>query len=260
MKRRTILAQSAAAVMFPSGFAACGESPENANSRDYYELQKYFFESEEKRKIFDRFMTDTAIPAMNRIGIKPVGIFYPQDTFTPVYVLRRFKSLELFIASKQKLLDDEEYCSEGAEFLNISAEDPVYSRVESSFMSAFSGIPFLETPVDSTGRIFQLRIYESPSVKTGLKKIEMFNTAEIDIFRKTGLNPVFFGETLIGEKMPNLTYMLVFENMQEQSESWKRFGSHPEWLKLRSLPQYNDKKILCGITNIFLTPAAYSQI
>jgi NIPSNAP protein len=88
----------------------------------------------------------------------------------------------------------------------------------------------------------------------------MFNTAEIDIFRKTGLNPVFFGETLTGDKMPNLTYMLVFNNMDERQANWKRFGGSPEWKALRAIPEYADKKILCGITNLYLKPADYSQI
>jgi hypothetical protein len=36
----------------------------------------------------------------------------------------------------------------------------------------------------------------------------MFDTAEIAIFRKAGLQPVFFGNTLIGQNLPNLAYML----------------------------------------------------
>lgn len=58
-------------------------------------------------------------------------------------------------------------------------------------------MPRLELPVGEPGRIFQLRTYESPSEKTGLKKIEMFDTAEIAIFRKTGLNPVW--QTLVDQ-------------------------------------------------------------
>ena len=37
----------------------------------------------------------------------------------------------------------------------------------------------------------------------------MFNSAEIAIFRRTGLRPVFFGETMVGAGMPSLTYMLT---------------------------------------------------
>ena len=129
-------------------------------------------------------------------------------------------------------------------------------------MVAFKGIPKLERPIAATDeRIFQLRIYESPSVVKGQKKIEMFNDAgEIAIFRKTGLNPVFFGETLAGGKMPNLTYMLCFHSDEERKANWKQFVNHPEWLALRAMPEYADKEILCGITNLMLKPAAYSQI
>ena len=128
-------------------------------------------------------------------------------------------------------------------------------------MVAFVGMPQVEIPVSNPGRVFQLRTYESPSVKTGLKKIEMFNEAgEIKIFREVGLNPVFFGQTLTGAKMPNLTYMLAFENMDAQKAAWKKFGGHPLWQQLRKMPEYADKAILSGITNLPLVAADYSQI
>ncbi|HWH71064.1 MAG TPA: NIPSNAP family protein, partial [Candidatus Sulfotelmatobacter sp.] len=83
---------------------------------------------------------------------------------------------------------------------------------------------------------------------------------EIKIFREVGLNPVFFGQTLVGTKMPNLTYMLAFKNMDEQKAAWGRFGAHPEWKRLSKMPEYSDKAILCGITNLSLVAAEYSQI
>ena len=262
MERRKFLANSGAAGLATVGSMTVSENAnaENEGSRDYFEFQRYTFDTVEKRDLFDTFMKDAAIPAMNRIGIDPVGVFYSEDDEGTVYVLRRYKTLDAFAESKQKLLSDKEYLRKGAEFLNIVTDTMVYSRVESSLMLAFEGVPRLETPVDSEDRVFQLRIYESPSIKTGLKKIEMFNTGELAVFRETGLNPVFFGETLVGEKMQNLTYMVGFENKEEQAASWKRFGSHPEWQRLKSIPEFDDKKNLCGITNIVLNPAPYSQI
>ena len=98
-------------------------------------------------------------------------------------------------------------------------------------------------------------------MKTGQKKIEMFNDAgEIDIFRRVGLHPVFFGEALIGSKMPNLTYMLVFESEQQLKENWKKFGDDPDWQRLRKMEEYSDKTILSDITNLLLKPADYSQV
>ena len=70
----------------------------------------------------------------------------------------------------------------------------------------------------------------------------------------------FFGETLIGSKMPNLTYMLVFENMAAREKNWAAFVSDPEWKKLSTTPGYTDAEIVSNISNVFLRPTAYSQI
>ena len=88
----------------------------------------------------------------------------------------------------------------------------------------------------------------------------MFNTAEIAIFRRVGLNPVFFGESLTGSLVPNLTYMLGFDDDEQRKQNWKKFGGDPEWRKLRAIPEYMDKNIVSNITNVMLKPAPYSQI
>lgn len=229
-------------------------------SREYFELRRYEIETEAQKVGFDTFAKEAAIPALNRAGIEPVGVFYPWEGISPIYVLLGHKSPSSFTSLTQMLSQDEEFLQAGAAFLNAPASAPAYKRMEVQLMAAFEGMPHLETPIKAPGRVFQLRTYESPSEKTGLKKIEMFNIGEIDIFRKTGLNPVFFGQTLAGEKMPNLTYMLVFNNMDERQANWKRFGSDPDWQALRAIPEYADKQILCGITNLYLKPADYSQI
>ena len=87
----------------------------------------------------------------------------------------------------------------------------------------------------------------------------MFNEGgEIDVFRKTGLRPVFFGETLAGPLMPNLTYMLVFDSEESQAEHWDEFRNHPDWLALREDKQYKDT--VSNVTDFILRPASFSQI
>ena len=130
-------------------------------------------------------------------------------------------------------------------------------------MGAIEGVPKIEVPASAKGnqpRIFELRTYESHSKKANKKKIEMFNAGELEIFRRAGLAPVFFGETMIGAKMPNLTYMLTFENMAAREKNWGAFGSDPEWKKLSTTPGFTDAEIVSNISNIFLRPTAYSQI
>ena len=254
------MALSAATGAVSLGGVAEAAGGDDGTARDYYELRSYHVETEEQREAFGVFMCDAAIPALNRIGIEPVGVFVLPDELSPIRVLLRHPSIESVATVTEKLGADEEFLSKGADFLDAPASSPAYARVEGSLMVAFTGMPHLDKPTDAPERVFQLRIYESPSVKTGQKKIEMFNTSELAIFRKTGLTAVFFGETLVGTKMPNLTYMLAFDSMDEQKAAWKRFLADPEWKELRAMPEYADKEILCGITNLSLVPADYSQI
>lgn len=250
------------------GFASiCGQASgaddagKSGGQRELYELRRYTIATEEQKAGLDTFLKEAAIPAWNRIGIAPVGVFYPEKELSPVYVLLRHHSAESVLHNTHALLADAEYLSKGAAFLNAPAEKPAFERMESALFLAFKGKPELTTPVKSPGRVFQLRTYESPSVKTGQKKIEMFNDAgEIAIFRRVGLHAVFFGEALIGAKMPNLTYMLVFDSPDELKANWSKFGSDPGWQKLKTMAEYSDKAILCGITNLILKPAEYSQI
>lgn len=260
MNRRKFLAASGAVGLAPlSGL--CGAAEGSQGGRDYYELQQYELETEAQKKLFDAYMKEAAIPALNRLGINPVGVFFPQEGLGPAYVVLRAKALDVLAGKTQKLLADEEYLRKGAEFLDAPAAMPAFKRMESSLMVAFKGMPALETPIRTPGRVVQLRTYESPSVKTGQKKIEMFNDAgEIEIFRRVGLNPVFFGETIVGAKMPNLTYMLIFNSLDDQKAAWQKFRTDPAWLKLRAIDEYGDKVLLCGITNLLLKPADYSQI
>lgn len=217
-----------------------------------------------KQKLLNDFLREAAIPAWNRIGVGPVGVF--TVTYGPsaptLYVLLPHKNTESVLTASTRLAADTEYQKAGASFINAPLSDPAYHRMESSLMVAFEGMPKLEVPAAAAGnkpRIFELRIYESHSEKASKRKIEMFNAGgEIPIFRKTGLTPVFFGETIIGPRMPNLTYMLTFENMQARDKSWDAFRVDPDWKKLSADKYYADT--VSNITDFILRPTAYSQI
>jgi len=226
--------------------------------REYFELRQYHLLNRAKTRVVGDFLREVGIPAMNRIGIKPVGVFnamYGSSSAT-LYVLLVHKSLESVVQASARLLKDDEYRK--ASFVNAALSEPAYVRIESSLMVAFKDMSKLEVP-EKKPRIFELRTYESHSAKAAKKKIEMFNEGgEIAIFKKTGLQPVFFGETIIGPKLPNLTYMLVFDDMATRDKRWGIFGGDPDWKKLRANPAYKDT--VSNITDIILRPTRYSQI
>ena len=147
--------------------------------------------------------------------------------------------------------------------MNAPAQEPAYVRMESSLMVAFEGMPRLNVPLaggEHRSRMFELRTYESPTDRDHVRKVEMFNSGEFDVFEKAGFWQVFYGDTLIGSRLPNLTYMLGFEDMVDRNKKWEAFRSSPEWKKLSSLPRYTFEEIVTNITNVILRPAPYSQI
>lgn len=158
-------------------------------------------------------------------------------------------------------MNDKTYMDAANAYLDAPATAPAYDRIESSLLYAFTGMPAMAMPTPNQHRIFELRRYESPTEAAGIKKIEMFNTGgEMDIFKKTGLRAVFFGQSLVGSNQPNLTYMLKFDDMANHDQAWKTFGTSDEWNKLKAIPDYTDAKLISKITAIFLQPTSYSQI
>jgi hypothetical protein len=260
MKRRDFLAATGVAAAGTLGGLDRAQSKSCQSHREYYELRAYRLKSQDKQKVLLDYFKSAAIPALSRIGVKQVGVFTVSEPESPdIYVLLAHKSLESVLSAKRLLSSDADYRKAAASVLNAPKSDPAYERVESSLMLAFEAIPTLEMPTRAASRVFQLRIYESHNSLAGKKKIEMFNTAgEIAVFRKVGMDPVFFGESLIGPKLPNLTYMLGFDDMDAKERAWSKFRVDPDWLKLKANLYYKDT--VSNITNIMLRPASCSQI
>ncbi len=257
MNRRHFLAATSAASL--AAFAS-NSIANQASPRDFYELRHYIIDNEGQRNRIDAYFRDAAVEAYNRIDINPVGVFYPNEGLGPVYVLLRHNNLESFASATGRLFADTNFTKKAGSFLDTPATDPAYRRIEVQLLAAFEKMPKLEIPTKSAMRIFQLRTYESHSERAGQTKIEMFSKGEIDIFRRTGLNPVFFGQSLAGTLMPNLTYMLGFDDMNQSTANWSTFMKDPEWRKLSATPEYADKLIVSHINNTYLKPAPYSQI
>ena len=260
MQRRAFLGSTFAAGAAAVGAAADRAPAAETGDKQYLELRLYTMADMAHRERFEVFLAKAAIPAWNAAGVKTVGVFVDlEGKSADLRVLLPYASAGEVVAVRRKawkaILADEAV----RDVVQAEKKDPAYQRIESAFMLAFDGVPKVEVPEKTDGRIFQLRIYESHSQAKAFKKIEMFNKGgELAIFREVGMNPVFFGETLVGGKLPNLTYMLTFPDMAAKEAGWKKFGSHPDWKTLSKAPEYKDT--VSNITNIMLKPAACSQI
>jgi hypothetical protein len=217
------------------------------------------------KKICDAFFQNALIPAANRAGITPVGVFnLTVGSGTPaMYVLLPSASLEALVNLEAHLANDAQYMSAGTPFLSAPAVAPAYQRIESQLMIAFEKIPGITLPAataTNAARVFELRTYESPSDLDHKRKVEMMQSGEELIFAKAGFTQVFYGDTLIGGHLPNLTYMLSFESLATRDQHWSAFGTSPDWKAMQANPRYAFEDIVSNISNFILTPAAYSQI
>ncbi|HLJ50162.1 MAG TPA: NIPSNAP family protein [Bryobacteraceae bacterium] len=193
------------------------------------------------------FLEHTAAPALKKAGAGPTGFFAsviaPESPF--ILMVTSFPDLESVEAMRSAMPADGE------------------ARVESSLLRAFDGMPAVEPPPTDAkrpARVFELRMYESNNATTLARKVKMFNDGEIGIFKRLGMLPVFYGETIVGAKMPNLVYMLSFDDLASRDRLWRAFGADPEWQKLRSQPGFSDAEIVSNISNAILRPLSFSSI
>jgi hypothetical protein len=264
MERRQFLAASIAA----STLAAAGETVVQASAserREFYQLRRYNLLSGQQLKLTESYFSGALIPALARLGLGPVGAFKLDiGPETPAYyLLIPGPSIETLVGLDLRLPEDAEFLKTADPFWNATSAVPAFQRAEISLLAAFAGWPKLTPPAAAASkakRIFQLRTYESPSDGEHIRKVEMFHSGEFEIFLNAGFHPVFFGDTLIGSRMPNLTYMLSFADMAELDAKWDVFRNDPAWKKLSSNPRYAFDPIVSNITNLVLSPLECSQI
>jgi hypothetical protein len=264
--RRGFIAASAVAAVSPlPGIDKLGGIDKLAQQagRQYIELRRYHLLPGPKQRAFSTFLGEAAVPAMNRAGVAKVGAFtvvYGQNAPSLLLVLVH-STLDSVVSLRDRLAGDAEYAKAGAGILDAPMADPPFIRAESTLLRAIEAMPGVEPSTAiaaKTPRIYELRTYESHSDAAALNKLKMFNAGEVPIFRKTGLTPVFFGETLLGEKMPSLNYMLTFADMAARDAAWKAFSADPDWKTLSGDPQYKDN--VSAISDIILRPTTYSQL
>ena len=279
MQRREFLAAStAAAIGLAANHVATAQDRaaqdrdghgDESPARQLIELRVYHFASAPKRQAYESFLAGAAIPAYNRAGARPVGAWKllakdnPELKLTAdandLYVVLPHKTPQSFLELTSRLAADQELQQAGRAVIAAPKSDPAFTRYETSLLHAFPGFPGVKVPTKAPGRLAQLRIYESHGYERARKKIEMFDKAgEIAVFKKVGLNPVFFGRNLAGSKMPSLTYMVAFDDEKAMKAGWDAFRADPDWKKLSGDEAYKDT--VSNITNLVLRPVEGSQI
>lgn len=257
MQRREFLTGSLAASALG---VASDSSAQTEQSRLFYQLRRYTVQSGPQATITEKYISEALLPAMAKKD-GPVGAFRLEiGPETPAfYVLIPILAPAMASALELELNRNQTYIKAAEPFWSSPASSPAFLRIDSSLLVAFEGWPRI-TPPEKSKRIFQLRTYESPSYHDHLLKIQMFHSGEFEIFQGVGFQPVFFADTLIGPRMPNLTYMLTFRDLAELDAKWNAFRNDPAWKKLSADPRFAFEPMVSSITNLVLSPLTASEI
>ncbi len=263
MNRRGFLGGLGVLGLAGTGCVTAGnQSRVKADGRELIELKMYKCSSVAKRDALMELFDTAMIPALRRQGISKTGVFWTDasvnngnsDYDTTVFLLVPHADADSWLACESRLLHDKLYMQAAKTLFEAPMGDPLYDSCTASVLRGFATCPQVERVSNAATRLLQLRIYNSYTTERNASKIAMFEQGgELAIFRECNMLPVFFGEGVAGGQLPNLTYMLGFADKAAKEAAWKKFISHPAWLKLKVDPLYKDtaNKIL----NIDLRPS-----
>jgi hypothetical protein len=268
MERRAFLAAStAAAVTSADALAAAAgaaQGPGSAPRPQVLELRRYRLRNGALASRFGAYAKDALVPALGRAGLAPIGAFnvaMGPDSPT-VHLLVPHPDAASVVTLEERLAADGEYRRAAAASLALPPGEPPYLACDSSLLAAVATMPGIEKPAGAFAgkdRLFELRTYRSSTEAASRRKIEMFEAGgELALFRRVGLQPVFFGRDVVGPGLPSLTYMVVFADAAAREKAWAAFRDHPEWVKMRDDPRFADT--VSTIDASLLRPTDYSEV
>ena len=263
MNRRDVLKTGLAAGVAGAANVHGLPNASGAEGNHFYELRTYQLRNDIQPARINEFFQNHFVPMMKKQGIGRVGCFNViSGQISPaLVVVTDYKSLAEMQVTMDAMRNDKDFVKAWQAF--EAASDMPYVRYESTVLKAFDS--HLKTEVPPTEekrppRIFELRTYESRNAFSLRNKVEMFNQEEIKIFRASGFAPVFFGEGVIGTRLPSLTYMIGFDNMAARDKAWGAFVANPDWARVKTKPGWTDAEAVSNIHASFLRPTSYSQI
>jgi hypothetical protein len=259
-RRQLITGAAAMTTLLATQAQAAADTP-----RTFLELATWRLHNSDEaqlKRVTD-YLETGRFPALTRAGCRPIAAL--SNLIGPdgpaILVITQYASLAAMQQTLAALEADEAH-QKALQTLSSGPGLP-FVTIESSLLQSLAIIPAPVLPTDAATRpprIFELRTYQNQSRIAQQKKAAMFNSGEIGIFQRLGMRPVFIGESVIGPRQPNITYMLSFDSLAEREKHWQSFSSDPEWKKLSAPPELKDAQIVANISNTILRPLPFSPL
>jgi len=233
---------------------------EEGKKTRYYVLEQFFLKNGSQPQRMQEFYSKSVVPALGRVHTGPklflealVAPHMPQ-----VAVILGYESLDQIMDVQARVMQDPELAKAWRGW-ELAAEQPFESQ-SNTLLRAAGYSPELAATGRETPRLFELRVYHSPSWNHLFALHERFAGPETKIFHRCGIHPVLYASTLFGQNVPNLTYVIPFENLAEREQAWAKFSADPEWIKVRKESVEKSGQVTSVIQISLYKAAAYSPI
>jgi hypothetical protein len=266
MDRRTFLVRDipaatiGLAAAWKSSFAAIpmGDKPVSSFYIEFYYIH---MQNGSQPPRMAKWLETRLMPICQKHGFGPMGFFNVDvgPNLPSTLIVFSYPSLAEMEAQWGRLNADPDYAAAAAE---VEKDEPAFYRVESVLLRSTSFCPPLTpTPAgDTAHKLFELRIYESPTNRQLGYLHDRFGGGEIDIFHKSGIHPILYADTVFGPNQPNMAYLIPFENADQREKAWATFRNDPDWVKIRDESIRHGGEIVRNITNMFLSPMSFSML
>ena len=260
MNRRTLFQSVGSATLFSAMAGAQAEGQTSGRKTRLYRLDYLYLRQGDQGTRINQFYS-SLMPLLTK-NIHTLGVFNsliaPHNPMT--MVLSGFSSFEEMESADDRIRRDASFQA-ALEEMEKGAEPP-YDSAERVLLRATDFSPEIVPLPDKpkTPRVFELRVYHSPTERQLRLLHERFAGPEIAIFHRSGVHPIFYANTIAGPAMPNLTYFMPFASLAEREKAWDAFGADPAWAKARVESIAKGGQIVSHNNISLLRPAAFSPI
>ncbi len=239
--------------------ASAAAAPE-AKTR-YYTLECFFMKNGDQVGRLHDFLSKGFLPALRQVHTGPqlflealVAPHMPQ-----VAVILGYPDASDALTLYSKLHRQPGY-NQTLEAWEGAPNQP-YEHASLTLLEATAFSPEIQ-PIErpKTPRVFELRVYHSPTWRQWAALNERFAGPEIQIFHRTGIHPLLYTSTVFGANLPNLTYLTPFGSLAAREKAWAAFGGDPEWIKVRNESVAKHGEVASVIQISLFRPTGYSPI
>jgi NIPSNAP len=215
---------------------AAGAERANARRTSFYVVESFYLKNGTQLPRIHDFLSKTAIPSVRKMHDGPiialealVAAHMPQ-----VALITGFTSLEQLWNVHGQMISNKDLLA-GYHAWEDGPEPPFESQTNILLQAAeYSPEIVAKSEERKTPRVFELRVYHSPTASQLMALHERFAGPEIKIFHRSGVHPLFYSSTVFGPAVPNLTYLIPFDSLANREKAWAAFGADPEWVKVRA--------------------------